>query len=117
MQQTLNNLEVQYTYHVHEGSSGDTANGCYTTPEYHTHTDSCYETITGRWSKTSDYTGAVYVKCTRCGAKGTAGMGLEGTVHCSGKSLTCKIDTTIIIAYTLGCGKTEDTIESATIIF
>ena len=114
MAQALDNLNIQYTYHSHSGTA-DNGLGCYTIPIRHTHENSCYTTVYGVYEKTSDWTGSVYDRCTRCGD--TQGVGLEGVTHCYGTNLTCTIDTTIISGYSLGCGKTEETIESATIIY
>ena len=43
----LSKVNVQYTYHVHEGNASTTANGCYITPIYHNHSSSCYVRCNG----------------------------------------------------------------------
>ena len=127
--QALDNLEVQYTYHVHEGSAGTTANGCYTKAEVHNHVTTCYAKCTGtiiangQNTQNSDGTYNCMGTCNSCGKVPT----LSGftTSKKNGDSLgSCIFRTSTLICgkstnaiYALGCGKTEETIESATIIY
>lgn len=129
----LSKVNIQYTYHVHEGSSGETANGCYTMPQYHVHSaygGSCYSPIY-HWHGTNGCKYEEGWKCDRCIVCRTNGCvdlcggscgpyyywscGIsEGQV--TGYSISCGL-TNAIIGYSLGCGKTTTTIESATIIY
>lgn len=123
MTETLDNLEVQYTYHKHEGTEGTTANGCYIKPVYHVHRNSCYSTPCGGSLYVSyvNGTASYNITCNRCGQTGFVGQTWwdNGSVSrvCSNKSIICGLTTSTIDSYTLSCGKTENTIESATIIY
>ena len=111
-QNIYDNLEVQYTYHVHEGSESATANGCYTNPvhTYETYTYQCpgYNTIL----RTSDGNHPGSAGKYNCDAY-CANFGKKDE-KCQAIRTGTRIASTI---YELGCGKTEETIESATIIF
>lgn len=126
--QALDNLEVQYTYHIHEGSEGTTANGCYITPVYHSHVSSCYSSHTSSWMHTGEHvqTGtegqwACQYQCSICGQRYSQNnnQGSHSTkpptkTH---STLICTKSTSTIDNYTLGCGKNEGDIESAIIIY
>ena len=132
MQQVLDNLDVQYTYHVHEGSASTTANGCYTTAVYHSHVTACYVEATGSIGQLRSYADSgIYAYtygCNRCNTetgwiRGNTIEGehtetgkLSGTHYCGYMITTCGKENTIE-KYTLGCGKTEDTVESVTITY
>lgn len=132
MQQALDNLEVSYTYHEHEGSEGSTANGCYTQAVYHSHLSTCYQAATGSlyWENhyrddQGNWCNRYY--CNTCGAfTGQQGVSngsgfksgqLEGIHQCGYTIAVCGKSTDTIESYTLGCGKTDETIESVTIIY
>ena len=115
MQQVLDNLDVQYTYHVHEGSAGTTANGCYTLPVYHAHSNSCYKTCGGKQTIVSSNSSYMKVKCTSCGDTSNEDPDYDVFI-CGVTTLICNKAGTIS-SYKLGCGKTIETIESATIIY
>lgn len=147
MAEALDNLQVQYTYHVHTGSAGTTANGCYTKPSYHVHTGNsstyggCYTTVVsdnptlGNHNTTGGYNmngGGSMECCVLCGATLTFGDANFNTHYTEafGKGCpknivkhnytygpSCGKTTNTVEGYVLGCGKTTDTIESATIIF
>ena len=123
MQQALDNLDVQYTYHVHEGSEGTSANGCYTTPVYHNHISSCTNICKGTMICVGggEVNGSYMhgYKCNYCGRQEFSG-GSEKPPWSCGKNLGgygCGMSNTTIIGYTLGCGKTEETVESVTITY
>ena len=123
MAEVLDNLDVQYTYHVHEGSEGITANGCYTAPVYHAHSNSCYSSCNGSWKYSSSFNedGETYyrVKCSGCGGADTfiKHEWESGKIYsCRTRILTCN-KTGFIENYVLGCGKDETTIESVTILY
>ena len=121
MNQALENLDIQYTYHVHEGSAGTTANGCYFMPVYHQHIDTCYTLIRGYYRVSGNGYGGVWLECDLCGRKESGGEGSSLKNQrcyngCQENRLTCT-RTGVIERYSLGCGKNENTIESATIIF
>ena len=124
MVQALDTLEIQYTYHVHEGSEGTNENGCYTTPVYHSHMTSCYTTCPG----TAIVHNGTVTDCARwqvtCNICGTTGYRWDPNKNyvpsnepCTYTYLICGKTTSTIEEYVLGCGKTTDTIESATIIY
>ena len=105
--------------HKHAGSS-NVSGGCYTTPVYHVHTDSCYETYTnchwtfshtnGYWDWIHDYE---LVFTTDCGETHTqmGAIGDECTCqdHGTHTELTCQ-DTYTVTGYTTACGLDEDSI-------
>ena len=120
-QDSVSNLNIIYTYHEHEGISDTTANGCYTTPVYHSHESSCYVTCTGTMVRVDSYkagypeTTFYVLKCNKCGAEDTGTS--KNDKPCYIKTTNCGKNTNTLDHYSLGCGKTEDTIESATIIY
>lgn len=117
-QNAVQNLDISYTYHSHEGEAA-AGTGCYTVPVYHTHEAACLGTTTSSCGCTTDKgwhevpnNGAPYPACDNCG-------------HFYHQSSPCGYGTTVsyykcgldqaIEGYSLGCGKTEQTIETATI--
>lgn len=109
--EALSKVNVSYIYHTHNGTSS-AYGGCYTTPVYHSHSDDCYS-FCDCYNKghqvraevgTNGYT---YYYCYTCGPNGEHGCG-RVILSCEQSAAT---------GYTLGCGKTTDTIESATITF
>ena len=134
MAEALDNLDIQYTYHVHKGSAGTSANGCYTKAQYHAHVSSCYTAATGSiyadpnyypTDSSGNYLWGYY--CNTCGtlvgkfgvwegASFNQGVS-SGTHNCGYTVVSCGKTTSTITGYTLGCGKTEQTIEGATIIY
>ena len=125
-QDILGNLNIVYTYHEHIGSAGTTANGCYTTPVFHTHADACYSYCSGklvfdRQAESPQGTPEGHYHCSICNKGFYYGSpyhtGSAAGLTCNDKKLTCSKTTSTIDKYSLGCDKTEDTIESATIIY
>lgn len=115
MSEVLDNLNVQYTYHVHEGD-GTSATGCYVAV-YHEHASGCYTTVNYRYDIGADESG-VFAICPNCGNKQmVAADGEKCYKGCTYKSLVCGKATTTIEKYALGCGKTEETVESVTITY
>ena len=127
----LDKVDVKYIYHEHSGDS-TTGTGCYTVAEYHKHTDSCYKTVQtgtrkcGTWNCYNNHTPYADFRCSGCGAEAknqwvgdtsSSGWGMgDHMVPIYSKQLNCtKGDE--IIGYQLGCGKTEESIESAIITF
>ena len=103
---------IEYTYHVHEGVSTQVG-GCYAQSQ-----DSCrghYIAIeTGTLVSTGSLAGkyAIKGKCNVCGYIGVSYGSVPAYI---GQSLhNCSQYTTTIV---LNCGKTEETIESATIYY
>lgn len=121
MSEVLDNLDVQYTYHVHEGSEGTTANGCYVKASFHSHVRKyCSPQVycnQGPESNTNPDTGSIVYKyygfCSNCGRKmyHNGSIAYEPCASC----YTCGKSTSSIESYGIGCGKTEETIESVTI--
>lgn len=113
------NLDIQYTYHKHEGEASK-GTGCYTKSVKHKHKASCYTECTGTLTYLREYLGESQYQCTECntifyyGAPDNNGAA-AGRV-CSEQSVTCG-KTNVIESYDVGCGKTEDTVESAVIIY
>ena len=127
----LDKVDVKYIYHEHSGDS-TTGTGCYTVAEYHKHTDSCYKTVQtgtrkcGTWNCYNNHTPYADFRCSGCGSEAknqwvgdtsSSGWGMgDHMVPIYSKQLNCtKGDE--IIGYQLGCGKTEESIESAIITF
>ena len=112
----LSKVNVQYTYHVHTGNSS-TGSGCYTIPITNWNTENCshplqsmtYESNIGKWvgiysSGSSRYCPDSSIRREWTSQQyGTFGHRVNTTQYISG--------------YNLGCGKNENTIESATIIY
>ena len=119
----LSKANIQYVYHIHEGNAGSFANGCYTKEVYHRHISGCYGICNGTikvgytgWDEGLQVT-FYYQYCQSCGADYTSTSNKNGGT-CTNSVPKCgKSTTTTIDGYTIGCGKTTDTIESATIIF
>ncbi len=124
----LSKADVKYIYHEHSGDS-TTGTGCYTSPIYHTHTNSCYTTsgyncgpvnkVRGPYKNASG-TDEYQYSCSACGRAFYLcdGGSMAGSWHyVSSKVLSCGKTTTTIDSYSLGCGKTEESIESAIITF
>ena len=115
MAQTLSNLQVSYTYHQHTDNNGNVTNsnylttsgGCYTRYADVNETiqivvGSCaYDPDEEHWNS--------WGNCYKCGSVYTGWYSSTGAVvnhtHSIGKY------------YWRNCGKTEETIESATIIY
>lgn len=116
MSEILDNLDVQYTYHVHEGSESATANGCYTKAIYHSHINSCYIQCSGTANSKGGAGNAWKYTCNKCNKDYWVGS-WGADFPCTEKILSCGKTSSTIDNYTLGCGKTEETIESATIIY
>ena len=128
MANVTDNLNIQYIYHVHEGSAGSISNGCYTKPMYHSHISSCYSSHAASWNHTGEHvpTGterqwACIYQCSVCGQKYPQNN-VEGTHYTiapeqTHSTLICTKSTSTIDNYILGCGKDETDIESAIIIY
>ena len=110
MQQALDNLEVVYTYHVHEGAS-DMGTGCYTTPVYGYNYQSCYHIC--HYSSGEVCHIHPVGSIPNCGFDGGV---FNGYQYSNGYTHNVAVSS-YINYYTLGCGKDGNTIESATIIF
>ena len=113
----MENIDIQYTYHEHQGESF-TNGGCYTVPVYHSHTNSCYSKCPSTIYYLNSTDTQSQFRCNKCGWQGYIDK-----VHnprtgdpCPNSVISCSLTGTII-AYDIGCGKTTDTVESATIIF
>ena len=108
----IENSDIKYTYHTHSGDP-NTGGGCYV-PKYHQHTSSCYKTVSAcsGWTKWSS---DGWQTCRTCGYRVYA-PDASGGIACgrTTSQLVCTHGNDII-GYILGCRKTEDTIESATI--
>ena len=107
MTNAMDNFNIVYTYHEHEGSEGTEANGCYTTANniltgYGTH----------NLRATNEYYDVhMWMECIYCGGR---------WLNCNIPQYynpTCDKQPQYNTTYTLGCGKTEETIESVTIIY
>jgi len=97
----------------------DNGTGCYTKPVYHSHVSTCLGTTSSicgcnrdiGWHEVPN-NGSPYPACSACGHY------YHQSSVCSFPKQTsyykCGLDNTIE-SYDLGCGKTEQTIESATI--
>ena len=120
------NIDIQYTYHEHTGTSS-TKGGCYTvdvacggTKDLKLNSPSCYN---GRsWGNCHTSSGYVCSThgCYYDSSKGQMNCKCPGHYEC--KSCGAVHDSlygicNVTRSYTVGCGKTTDTIESATIIF
>lgn len=119
----VNNASIVYTYHKHKGTAKN-GGECYT-PLYrqHVHTSSCYTTV-GGVCQCSAYAGRWYndtiFRCEVCGHGGHGPGGICGasttqTVVACGKQQGVRYPSEGIETYVLSCGKTESTIEAATI--
>ena len=141
MANALDNLDVQYTYHVHEGSASTTANGCYTKENYETCNVTSSSKYLGKSQSENGYYGFSGTRCTNgnhyyvteitynhsfCGNthiiySAECSCASDGwTPHYQSRVVTAGGGTSshsIFTGYDVGCGKTEDTIESATIIY
>lgn len=115
-QNVTQNLDIQYTYHVHQGDS--TAGGACYSPHIHTNTCGTPIYCTNLYSywrdvglptayEVYDYHGT----CTNCGAAAVTHWN-PGTVNCT-KCTSCGLDG----MYEFSCGKTEQTIETAVITY
>ena len=134
----LSKAFVEYVYHEHTGNESE-GGGCYTKPVYHTHTNSCkthyynpgtFNRSGGSWKPGESVNPSM--KCPVCGGgidtwdsgggytswgckKSNCGSYVGGYDY-YGEPYTCGLSETII-GYNLGCGKTEKSIEYATIKF
>lgn len=128
----LSKVNIQYTYHNHEGSEGTAANGCYTTAVCHSHISSCYARcngpmyVTKKGTQNSGGSWDAPIQCDWCGGGDTwtaaaqqQHVGQEfPRYRCQRVTgYSCGKTTSTVEKYTLGCGKTTETIESATIIY
>ena len=108
MAEVLDNLDVQYTLHVHDGD-GTIVSGCY---------GNVTRTCPGTWIPTaaSTYSGTWKTKyqCSSCGVTGTYKSDhVNSTTNPSG---LCGCTRTIT-SIGLICGKTTETVESVTITY
>lgn len=138
---------ISYDYHNHVDGGGNTtggqsnmgeSGGCYTTPIYHTHVDSCYETysytdfrfdpIDWHWTNAhthgNSYTGIPdnCRTCSFCGAHeiygGHEGHSKRVEYTATGKRLICtKTQGQTIDSYATGCGLSEGQIVGAHIVY
>ena len=117
--QIMDNLNIQYTYHTHIGDT-NIGGECYM-KNPHTHSTYCYPAVNcnrkssehpdkpGWWYFLGNCSNGHQVTILELGYLG-GGIG-----YCSRCSFICGIDTSD--TYVTSCGKTEETIESATIIY
>lgn len=119
------NASLIYNYHQHTGSPAK-GTGCYTKPIYHQHVDSCiqreacngqasdiHKTNLGYYNEDGKEFADWEFECSVCGhvsLKAHVDINHVRETYVCGK-------TTEITGWTLGCGKNEKTIESATIVF
>ena len=103
----LSKVNVQYTYHVHEGNTTD-GGACYTSYTYTVNGGSHNIVGTGKYSGSNEY-----YQCVYCG-KGEYSCNIPKYFN---PNEACSKNIIYMTGYQLGCGKTENTIESATIIF
>ena len=97
----LSKVNVQYTYHEHIGDKTN-GGGCYTAPNM----VNLY--CTGYIRDEFDENGGTHIgTCNKCGS----------TQFTTGGKTCNRLLGTTQEGYTIGCGKTEETIESATIIY
>ncbi len=138
---------ISYDYHHHVDGSGaatggaanrSQSGGCYTTPVYHSHTNSCYETYTYTatrwepisWNWTNDhYHGNSYTgvpdkcrSCSYCGAceidGGHNDHGRQVEYTATGKRLKCtKTPGQTVEYYVPACGLSEGQIIGAHIVY
>lgn len=122
--ESLNSANIQYTYHTHTGNSSSKG-GCYTTPVYHSHSNSCYyEATKGELVYDGDKIYRRYT-CSHCGNSSIQGDGVNdngsSTIICSyclnKGDYKCGKSTSTIESYKLSCGKTTASIESAILTF
>ena len=109
----IENASLSYTYHIHKDSEGITQKS-----DYHANiSGGCFT----KENKEVGICGGVFlndghdnyyhwIKCNKCGYRISTDWGAAGN--------TCtRSYYTGAVYYSLGCGKTDNTIESATIIF
>ena len=121
----VDNASIIYTYHSHKGTVQG-GGECYT-PLYrvHTHSGSCYSTVNSTCT-CSAYAGQwindTIFRCRVCGHAGhgpggTCGAATTSTVLSCSKAEGTRYQSEGLETYVLSCGKTESTIETATIHF
>ena len=131
MAYATNNTEISYTYHKHVDNDGNEQNssyqangrgGCFTTENIvyttttgtcggwigYSHTSQIYDDVANKWVNWKFY------RCTRCGQE-YAEDHVPPSSSCT-KTVNKRVDSGKRY-YTVGCGKTESSIESATITF
>lgn len=115
------NGQISYVYHQHTGSH-TSGGGCYaTTPTYHWHTGTCYGPMCGAIMYDAGVTNASWgcgagVSLASCPVHGIK-ENCHGGQLCESRDLICTIPQGTFQGYALICGKTPQTIESATIVF
>ena len=124
-------ISVNIYYHKHVGDA-DSGGGCYITPVYHSHTYCSYTQSNGTCTLSADshrynaHDGNGDYYCAYCPYgcdRIYAGRSYPCTITHSCPYLpkvtnyTCGKTTDIVEIYSLGCGKTEETIESVTIVY
>lgn len=119
LNEKLNGISISYVYHQHTGSASN-GSGCYT-KGVHYHNSSCgIKYGTHHVVSTEHFDGGSnYMECTYCHQGGYSDSwhtGDWGTCYSHEAGLGCGVIPPIN-SYTLGCGKNENTIESATINF
>ena len=131
MAYATNNTEINYTYHKHVDNEGNEQNssyqasengGCFTTENIvyttttgacggyvgYSHTSQIYDDVAGTWVSWKFY------RCSRCGQEYPEDH-VPPSSSCT-KTVNKRVDSGKRY-YTVGCGKTESSIESATITF
>ena len=115
----MDNLNIIYTYHTHKDGEGNVINaeylassgGCYTNEKEIKETVSVYITKTEYAAHVQSY--MCYGTCSRCGYVSVSPTVFQqDPIYTNGKHTH-----SLGYYYYLGCGKTADTIESATIIY
>lgn len=116
-QQVMNGVSIEYQYHVHSGNSAD-GTGCYTKPEYHKHSDSCY--IEGGHNDSCPFHIEFHdYDCGNVHDWDGDGHGCDGyqIYDCGGhRELICGSENAVT-GYSVNCGMTEETILCAVIVF
>lgn len=98
---------------------GDSTNGggCYTNAIRHSHSGSCYKSVFVDTCGCTAYINYNAGICDCGHGYGSHNNGMDCKAGYTNNVLECTKSTTAILGYDLGCGKTTETIESATIIY
>lgn len=121
------NASIQYVYHTHTGSASS-GTGCYTRPVYHNHSGACPSTQVAHthynviWSTSLGYqdgNGNTFKRfeiiCSDCGGNRFEVVGTNAIHYVP--QYNCGYSDGQFLGYTLNCGKSTSTIDSAYIVF
>ena len=120
MANITDNLNISYTYHLHSGNETN-GDGCYTTPVYYySYTAYTYCNHPNlAYAEVGD--GDDFYRCYDCGTTSInkkPSPKVTGSYTAYEEGYTIPSGATLIsTTYEIWCGKTEDTIESATITY